>query len=98
MPLFSSFIKYFNIQYTIVDGNMPLQPCKNAKNKWTCIYGSQIFSVELPLIVYSFLVVSSTHDISRLARHYLALLCGIAEMFSNIIRLQFLLPLGHVHD
>jgi hypothetical protein len=45
-----------------------------------------------------FLVVSSTHSMSRLPRHWPALLLGIVEMPSNIIRLQFLLLLGHVYS
>jgi hypothetical protein len=35
---------------------------------------------------------------SRLPQHWLALLLGIAEMPSNIIRSQFLLLLGHVYS
>ncbi len=45
-----------------------------------------------------FLVVSSTHRMSRLPRHWSALLLGIVEMPSNIIRLQFLLLFVHMYS
>ena len=45
-----------------------------------------------------FLAISCTHSMSRLPQHWPALLLGIVKMPSNIIRLQFLLFLGHVYS
>ena len=69
MHLSSKLYQIF--QYPMVGGNMPLQPCKNAKNKWMCIEAK--FGMCEPLevlpIAHSFLVVSSTCDINRLTQH-----------------------------